>query len=390
MNFLRTVLADLRERQILPAVVLLAVLAVGIPLGASKVLGKVTTPPPVSLVQPPVTVPKGLPAPTQEMVVLNATTVPATTRHGAEPNPFREGAASTSGSAPSSPVSTPVKTTPVKTTPANTTPARTTPAKVTPARTTPAKTTPKTVTPKKVTPKKVTPKKPAPKKVTPAKPAPKKVTPAKPAPKTTKPNSGGSAPVVVTPTSGPVTLSATQAYAVNIDTKDATGTHALTNVIRLAPLPAAQTPEVIYLGVLKNGRKAAFLFTNSVKVSSGQSAKGVTCLPSPSDCQIAELSPGQGMKLAATSNTALIATFTFELMSISANKYSSAAAALQARDNVSTAGQSLLQLSTSNALTTVRFDNQVGALVQVRSGGSTGATGSSGTSGSTGATGTGG
>jgi hypothetical protein len=190
----------------------------------------------------------------------------------------------------------------------------------------------------------------------------------------------------VTPTSGPVTLSSTQAYAVNIDTKDANGTHALTNVVRLAPLPAPKTPEVIFLGVLKNGRKAAFLFTNSVKVSSGP-ASGVTCLPSPSDCQIAELSPGHGMKLAPTSNTALVATFTFELMSISATKYSSAAVALRARDNVSTAGQSLVQLSNSSALTTLRFDDKVGALVQVRSGGTGGATGSSGASGSAGATG---
>ena len=360
MKFLKTLGADLRERQIFPAVVLLAVLGVGIPIVAPMVLSKVGTPPPVSIVAPPLQPPKGVRPPQQELAVLNTPPVAvATTRHGSQPDPFREAGASVAGST----VATPSSSTPATTTPATTTPAKTTPAKTTPAKTTPAKTTP-------------------------AKTTPAKTTPAKTTPKVTKPKSGGSAPVVVTPTSGPATLKSTQAYTVHIDTKDANGTHVLSNVVRLAPLPAAQSPEVIYLGVLKNGKRAAFLFTNSVKVSSGQSPNGIRCLPSPSDCQIAELSPGQGMKLAPTSNTALIATFTFELMSIGAASYSSPTAALQARDNVSSAGQTLLPLSSSTELATMRFDDKVGALVpQSPSGASTGATGSTGSSGSTGATG---
>jgi hypothetical protein len=375
MKFLKTLGADLRERQIFPAVVLLAVLGVGIPIFAPMVLSKVSTPPPVSIVAPPLQPPKGVRPPQQELAVLNTPPVAvATTRQGSQLDPFREAGASVAGStvaAPSS--STPAPTTPAKTTPATTTPATTTPAKTTPAKTTPAKTTPAKTTPAKTTPAKTTPA---------------KTTPAKTTPKVTKPKSGGSAPVVVTPTSGPATLKSTQAYTVNVDTKNANGTHVLSNVVRLAPLPAAQSPEVIYLGVLKGGKRAAFLFTNSVKVSSGQSPNGITCLPSPSDCQIAELSPGQGMKLAPTSNTALIATFTFELMSISAASYSSAGAALQVRDDVSSAGQTLLPLSSSTELATLRFDDKVGALVaQSPSGGSTGASGSTGSSGSSGSTG---
>jgi hypothetical protein len=371
MKFLKTLGADLRERQIFPAVVLLTVLAVGIPIFASIALSKTSTPPPVSLVAPPLQPPKGVKPPQQELAVLNTPPVPvATTRHGSEPDAFREAGASLSGST----VAAPTSTTPAKTTPANTTPAKTTPAKTTPAKTTPAKTTPAKTTPAKTTPAKTTPA---------------KTTPAKTTPKVTKPKSGGTGPVVVTPTTGPATLKSTEAYTVNIDTKDANGTHVLSNVVRLAPLPAAQSPEVIYLGVLKGGKRAAFLFTNSVKVSSGQSPNGITCLPSPSDCQIAELSPGQGMKLAPTSNTALIATFTFELMSIGTASYSSAGAALQARDDVSSAGQTLLPLSSSTELATLRFDDKVGALVAQSppTGGSTGATGSTGSSGSSGSTG---
>jgi hypothetical protein len=376
MKFLRTLHTDLRERQILPAVVLLAVLAVAIPIGAPMLLGKVSAPPPVSITEPRVVLPKGVAPPSKELASLT-TVVPVSslTRRGAEPNPFREAGGSSGSSTPAA--STPSKaaaTTKTKSTTSTSTPAKTTPAKTTPAKTTPAKTTPAKTTPAKT------------------KPATGSTTPSG--------SSGGSGvtpAVPVTPTTGPATLKSTQAYSVNIDTKDANGLHILTDVVRLAPLPAAESPELIFLGVLQGGKKAAFLFTNSVKVSN-QSGSQLTCLPSPDDCQVVELSPGQGMKLAPTSNTALITTFTFELMSIGATNYSSAAAAKQARDAVSTAGQTLMPLSNSTALPTLRFDDKIGALVHQNvstsppsgatgSTGSTAATGATGSSGSTGATG---
>jgi hypothetical protein len=376
MKFLRTLHTDLRERQILPAVVLLAVLAVAIPIGAPMLFGKVSAPPPVSITEPRVVLPKGVAPPSKELASLT-TVVPVSslTRRGAEPNPFREAGGSSGSSTPAA--STPSKaaaTTKTKSTTSTSTPAKTTPAKTTPAKTTPAKTTPAKTTPAKT------------------KPATGSTTPSG--------SSGGSGvtpAVPVTPTTGPATLKSTQAYSVNIDTKDANGLHILTDVVRLAPLPAAESPELIFLGVLQGGKKAAFLFTNSVKVSN-QSGSQLTCLPSPDDCQIVELSPGQGMKLAPTSNTALITTFTFELMSIGATNYSSAAAAKQARDAVSTAGQTLVPLSNSTALRTLRFDDKIGALVHQNvstsppsgatgSTGSTAATGATGSSGSTGATG---
>ena len=365
MKFLRTLHTDLRERQILPAVVLLAVLAVAIPIGAPIVLGKVSAPPPVSISEPRVVLPKGVAPPSKELASLT-TVVPVTslTRRGAEPNPFREAGGSAGGSTPAA--STPSKaaaTTKSKST-STSTPAKTTPAKTTPAKTTPAKTKPKT---------------------------------GSTTPSGSSGSSGITPAVPVTPTTGPATLKSTQAYSVNIDTKDANGLHVLTDVVRLAPLPAAESPELIFLGVLQGGKKAAFLFTNSVKVSN-QSGSQLTCLPSPDDCQIVELSPGQGMKLAPTSNTALITTFTFELMSIGATNYSSAAAAKQARDAVSTAGQTLVPLSNSTELRTLRFEDKIGALVHQNvstsppsgatgSTGSTAATGATGSSGSTGATG---
>jgi hypothetical protein len=376
MKFLQTLGADLRERQIFPAVIVLAVLAIGIPIVANAALGGASTPPQPTITPQSVSLPKGVKPPPRELVLLTSpqATKPST-RSGKEPNPFRDygsGAGSTSAtSKSSSSVTTPASS---SSSPTTSTPPKTVPTP-TPSRTTP--TTHSTPKPKSTTPKAAKPKSTKPKQST-----------------TTGNGSGSgssgksSPPATATPTTGPATLKSTQAYRVNVDTKDATGTHALTNVVRLAPLPAAQTPEVIFLGVLSGGQKAAFLFTNAVKVS-GAAGSGLTCLPNADDCQIVELAPGQGLSLTPTSNTALISTFTFELMSIGAQNFPSASAALSARDAVSTAGQTLLPLYTSTELQTLRFDDKVGALVHhsVPSGGSTSPTGSTGATGSTAATG---
>jgi hypothetical protein len=379
MKFLQTLNADLRERQILPAVLVLAVLAIAIPIVASLALSKSTTPAQPTVAEQPVSLPKGVAPPTRELVLLTSpTSVKAKTRSGSEPNPFRVASVSGSASAPTKSSTTTSSSSGSRSTGATTIPSQpppsttpTTTTRTTPTRTAPAKTAPK-----------VTPSKPPTTK-------PKSTTPKH----QTKPNGGSAAKptplATATPTTGPATLKPSQAYTVNIDTKDANGAHALSDVVRLAPLPAAQTPEVIYLGVVSGGKMAAFLFTNAVKVS-GASSQDLNCLPSNDDCQIVELSPGQGMRLTPTSNTALISSFTFELMSISAQNFASASSATQARDAVSTAGQTLLPLYDSPALQSLRFDAQLGALVHhsVPSGGAGGSTGSSGATAATGTTGT--
>jgi hypothetical protein len=347
MRFLRAVQADLRERQIFPAVVVLAVLALAIPIVASLTLNKVTAPPPMGAAPAPVVTPKGVKPPSQELAALDTTATTTTTRHGAEPNPFRENTASTTGAtrAASSKPSTRTVTTP----------------------TTP--TTPPTKTPTKPTVPKAT-----------SRPV------SKPGSSSTgATGSSGSAPAKGTPVTGPAILKADQAYSVDMDTKDATGVHVLSDVVRLAPLPDAESPEVIFLGVLQGGQKAAFLFTNAIAVSSKNT--GLTCLPSSSDCQIVELSPGEGLSLYPTADTALIATFSFELVSIGATSYSSTSAATAARNAVSTAGQTLLPLSSSPELDTLSFDSKFGALVHhAAPSGSSGATGATGASGSSGTT----
>jgi hypothetical protein len=376
VKFARELMADLRERQILPAVVVLALLAVAIPIAASKALSKVTVPsvPPVSSGAAP-TVRKGLPTPSRELAVLNPT---PTTQHsfaGKEVNPFREGArplgskapasgktvATTSGSPSSTTTSSPSKTT--STPPHTTTKTQTTTTTTHTAPPTHTSTPTHTHTPTHTTTTHTT---------TTQTTTTTSVT-------STRTSSVGTAEV--TPTVGPAVLKSTQAYSVTLDTSDAKGTHVLTDVERLTPLPAAQSPEIIFLGVLKGGGKAVFLFTNTVAVSGGSSI-GKACLPSASDCQIVEFAPGQGIRLEPSSNSALIATFTFTVASIGATNYANAATATAARDAVSSSGQALLPQSGSIELPAFHFAPAIGALVFK----APSATGSTGTSGETGAT----
>jgi hypothetical protein len=193
------------------------------------------------------------------------------------------------------------------------------------------------------------------------------------------------APAVVVPSAGPATLSATQAYTTKLETSDAHGQHVLTEVVRLAPLPAAESAEVIFLGVLAGGKKAVFLFTAPVHLASG-STTGAACYPSATDCQIVALAPGQGMKLTSTPDSAPAAPFTFTVESIGAAGFANAATASAERKETSSAGATLLPLHDSSALGAFHFDSARGALVfepQPASGasGATGATGSSGDAG---------
>jgi hypothetical protein len=363
MSFYKTLQADLRERQIFPAVVVLAVLAVGIPLAAPTLLGKVTTPPAPSPLLPAVHQPAGVTSPQRELADLN--TVPATStivRHGSEPDVFRELGSASSGASSASASSTTTAShagTSVK--------AQT---KASSGTGTSAATTLHPTSAK-------------------GNPAPSTSTTPSATPQSSKPSTkpAGGSSGTTTPAAAPSKLSSHQAYTVDIATKDADGVHTLTDVVRLAPLPAAQSPEVIFLGVLEGGKKAVFLFTNAIAVST--KTTGLTCVPSSSDCQIAELSPGQGLSLSPTSNSALIATFSFELQSIGVANFSSEDAATQARDAVSSAGQTLLPLSDSSALPDFTFESSLGALVyhSSPSGGSSGATGNTGATGTTGATG---
>ena len=67
MRFLRAVQADLHEPQNFPAVLVLALLAVAIPIVAALTLGNVTPPPPIGVAPAPVVTPAGFKPPGPEL-----------------------------------------------------------------------------------------------------------------------------------------------------------------------------------------------------------------------------------------------------------------------------------------------------------------------------------
>jgi len=325
MNFLRPLAADLRERQVLPAVVLLAVLAIGIPLYASIELAK--SPAPVTINPAPVdaTPPAGAPAPGQALLTVETPQPQGYTVYkGQEPNPFRTATSPATSSSKSSPaVTTPAKTT--------------TPTTVVPA-----------VTPKSTAPK----------------------------PKATAPKTKSTAPKSE---SAPAKLSDDESYAINAVTSYGSQTDTLDDVERLTPLPANVDGEIVYLGVTHHGEKAVFLLTQAVaaKLTASSSVK---CLPSQSACQVIELEPGQHFELTPTGGNGSLAAFTFKLSSIKASTYGSSSAAKSARTSVSVAGQLIVAQSTSTVLPSFVYDAGTGALLY-KPGTTSGATGATGTTG---------
>ena len=114
MNFLRSLAADLRERQVLPAVVLLALLAIAIPVYATIALATSPTPVTINPVPVDVTPPDGAPAPGQALLTVETPQVQHYTVYkGQEPNPFRT-------DTPAAPATSSAKSPTTVTTPATT------------------------------------------------------------------------------------------------------------------------------------------------------------------------------------------------------------------------------------------------------------------------------
>lgn len=329
MNFLRSLAADLRERQIFPAVVLLVLLAIAIPVYASAELSKSPAPSATAVAPVSSAPPKGTPPPAQETAtVTTAPTQPSAVYKGQEPDPFRSyGAAANSAST------------------SGTSTATTTPSTTTTSTTTPSTTTPTTTT----------------------------------TPKTSTPSSTPTPTIAPAPSS----LKDDEAYTADVTTSYAGQKDELSDLQRLTPLPANIPPEVVYLGVMAGGKKAAFLLGGATFEQKGSS--NVDCLPSLSDCQVVELTPGHGFYVEGSSAQGT-SKFTFVLDDISFEKYSSSSAATDARKSASPSGQQIVAASTSTELASFFYDVGLGALIYTPP--PAGATGSSGETAGTGPTGT--
>lgn len=313
MSFARVLFNDLVEKRLWPAAVLLVLAAIVVPVVVA--LSGSTATPPVAPPAPPPLQPAGLPAPGKALDVIAGPQTPRQQAfHNYEHNPFRKpygpktpnaASASTAGASAST-----VKTS------------------ASPGAGTNAKT--KTTTPT-------------------AAPTP--------TPTTTAPRVGGTTPSAGQPTSfGPL-----DSYRVDVQATDSTGAHTATHLPRLSPLPNPADPLLLFLGVLKGGARAAFLFPRPVRFVGAFSGR---CLPSIDACEIVELGSGQavGLLLAgATDTTKPQVTFS---PTITIEAHSTKAAAQKVRAQRSSQGLALLAKADPAARQALRYSTRGGALTE--------------------------
>jgi len=127
-----------------------------------------------------------------------------------------------------------------------------------------------------------------------------------------------------------------------------------TSLERLQPLPSAQDPVLIYLGVLADGKTAVFLLDHGVSaVGDGD------CRPSPEECETMRLRAGETEFLDVTDETGAVAQYQLDLVKIHRMSTTSATRAQAS----SKAGRRLLEARVSaDGPTGYRWDAAAGTL----------------------------
>jgi hypothetical protein len=334
MNFLRSIRADLVDKRLLPVVIVLAAVAVLVPVGAVVLSGSGSSAPPVAGPPTVVTPPPGTPSPAAALASVAGPGTPSATRYTKpELDPFRVRAAAAAASGATAaktaaPAANPTSAVTVKTTGTGAA------AKTTPANTTPTN---------PVTPVKATPTKP--------------VTPVTTTPLPTRPATTNTPVSTPSPKAQLAKLGRRDSYSVDMNVVDATGARSLSGLERLSPLPSATNPLIEYLGVLKSGRAAAFLVNPGVVVQ----GPGV-CLPRTGDCQVLVLKPGQLEALGVRTAGAPIIQASVAVAGWRVVTHHSVAAARQARSAEVKQGRTLVTQSAQPALSDLVYTVAQGAV----------------------------
>lgn len=166
-----------------------------------------------------------------------------------------------------------------------------------------------------------------------------------------------------TPKPAPTGLTKTEAYDVSLAiTNSGGGLNTLDPLERVSVLPSDSQPLLVELGVEQGGNHVLF----AVQPGAVVTGPG-TCTPGPIDCAILSLGQDQTEELSAqTGSLGSSQVALFAVTGISATKYSSAAAADKARRAASSAGQNLLDKSTSQALSLFQYEPSLGSVVDLR------------------------
>jgi hypothetical protein len=135
------------------------------------------------------------------------------------------------------------------------------------------------------------------------------------------------------------------------------------NPLRLSPLPSANQPLLVELGVLKGGSRVLF----AVQPGTVVSGPG-TCVPGPIDCEILSLAQDQTEKLSVHTATGNVQVGMFAVTGIRTVNHSSHSTAMKARNQESSTGRQVLNHDHSSlpALSLFHYDPSVGAVVDLR------------------------
>jgi hypothetical protein len=167
-------------------------------------------------------------------------------------------------------------------------------------------------------------------------------------PSSTPPSSGGSTPPSYTPapTAMP-TPTPKKTYPVNsLIVRFGSGDSLQRMVLeRLEPLPSAEEPLLVYLGLTKDRKSAIFM----VDASAEGAGDGV-CRPDPNVCETIELSKGETEFFDVTEpGSDSVAEYQLDLVDIKTRKTASASAAKQAYAKESKAGRRALRAHVSRS-----------------------------------------
>jgi hypothetical protein len=129
------------------------------------------------------------------------------------------------------------------------------------------------------------------------------------------------------------------------------------NIKRLTPLPSAQAPLVVFMGVTSGGKSATFTLVGEAILH----GNGV-CLPSASQCQAIDLQPGHVEQLEYLPPDGQTITYELKVVSITSSK-ASASAAQRSYRMQSRAGRELLHRAGVPILSELHYSPDKGVLV---------------------------
>ena len=154
---------------------------------------------------------------------------------------------------------------------------------------------------------------------------------------------------------------ATESYRVDLRFGQDGRMSARNDVARLSPLPSAEDPFFVFMGVLADGETALFL------VSSDAEATGDgTCKPTPENCERVEMQAGETEFFDVTTPDGAVVQYQLDLVRLARVSSASAAVASAARTRESSDGRTILRQAVDTHQVDVAdlaFSRELGVLV---------------------------